>query len=335
MGAAEGFEAYSIGNGSQVTHSAISVTISVTMAGVRHFDPRTLDVPSDEAVARRPSMHVFQLRLAPTARYVRIVTDDDRVAGYVTSSYGDVLYTGRTPEDRTDEATLLTTTIPAIVMFNAVPLPRNAPASGETQWTSGAYIVDQFVWRALANDPDWIPLYACAVEIGGRAVVLAGAGSVGKTTLGLALANAGAGVYGDEMILIHRRSRVVSAISRRLMLRPGTLGLLGNVAITERIRAAGIPLGSGTAKRIVVGAVPRPAPLGAIMLIERGSGVPALSPLSAPRTTVALRPYLGTSIPDFDAFAALVHTIAVNRCFRLRTGDVIATAAAVGQVMSA
>jgi hypothetical protein len=273
-------------------------------AGVRDFDP---------------SLHVLQLRLAPTSRYVRIVTDHDRVAAYVRSAYGDVVHQGSMPEDRTDEGVVLTATIPATVRFNAVPLPRDAPAAAKNPWASGAYVVDQIVWRALAADPDWIPIYACAVEIGGRAVILVGAGGVGKTTLGLALADRGAGFYGDEMVLINRRSRRVSAVSRRLILRAGTLELLGNPAFRPS----------------QLGPAPPPAPLGAVMMLERGSGAPRLSQLSATRAAVVMRPYLGTAVADFNAFASLVQIISLNRCFRLVAGDPVATAAAIAEVMSA
>lgn len=307
---------------------------------MRQFDQRTLDVPLSEVVARRPFPHVVQLHLTPTCRYVRITTDDDRVLAYVNSAYGPAVSTVEAPRDRTDEATLLTATSPPTVAFNAVPLSRHAPTAGKNPWTSGAYIVDQFVWRAIASDPDWVPLYACAVDIGGRAVVFAGAGGAGKTTLGLALMSAGALVYGDEMILIHRRRGLVDAISRRLIVRCGSLDVLGNVALAERIRTAGVVWGSGpeaylALDRAQFGPVPRPAPLAALMFVERGSGVPTLSPLSAARAGVALRSYLGRAVRDFADFASLVRIISPIPCFRLSIGDPQATAAAVAQVMSA
>lgn len=309
-------------------------------AGMRQFDRRTLDIPLSEVVARRSSPHVVQLQLTPTCRYVRITTDDDRVLAYINSAYGAAVGTDLAPKDRTDEGTLLTATIPPTVAFNAVPLSRQAPPAGKNPWTSGGYIVDQFVWRAIASDPDWVPVYACAVEIGGRAVVFAGAGGAGKTTLGLALIGAGALVYGDEMILIHRHTGIVDAIPRRLIVRCGSLELLGNLALADRIRAAGSALGTGSEAYLAVdrarfGPVPRPAPLAALMFVERGSGAPMLSPLSAARAGVALRSYLGRAVRDFADFASLVRIISLNPSFRVTMGDPEATAAAVAQVVSA
>ena len=75
--------------------------------------------------------------------------------------------------------------------------------------------------------------------------------------------------------------------------------------------------------------------LGAVMMLERGSGAPRLSQLSATRTAVVMRPFLGTAVADFSAFASLVQIISLNRCFRLVTGDPVTTAAAISEVMSA
>jgi hypothetical protein len=291
--------------------------------GVRELDGGTPNVSPEDAIARRPFVHVLELVLAPTSRCLRITTDDQRVADYVWSSYGDIVRAGPTPAAM-DEGGIITASTPAAITFNGVPLDRTAPATGKNPWTSGAYIVDQFVWRALAADPEWIPLYASAVSIDGQAIVIAGAGGVGKTTLALALAGSGAGVYGDEMILIRSRDRMVSAIARRLIVRDGTLELLGNDDLAGRIRSIGVP-----------GARPALAPLAAIVLVERGSDTPSLSKLTAVRTAIALRPYLGPAIKSFAAFSALAETLSHSDCFRLTAAEPTATAAAVRQAISA
>lgn len=287
----------------------------------------------DSAIARRPAAFIFELRLAPTARAVRILTDDQRVAHYIRTAYGEIAREGRTPAAM-DEGTIFTASTPAAVAFNGMPLDRTRPAGGTNPWTSGGYIIDQFVWRALAADPEWLAVYASAVSIDGQAFVFAGASGTGKTTLALVLAGSGAGVYGDEMILIRRRDRMVDAIPRRVMVREGTFALLDRPELSARIRAAASIFGTGSetvfaCDRRVFGAIPAAAPLRAVAIVEREADAAAIHALTPARTAIALGAYLQPPASGFAAFSALTETIAYSNCLRLSGAEPARAAAAV------
>jgi hypothetical protein len=239
------------------------------------------------------------VQLKPTSRTVCIETDDELVERYVHTAYANVL--ADAPTTITHTAALLTAPGASHVAFDGVAIPRDAEATG-TPWDSDTFVVDQFVWRALANDPDWMALYAGAVVIDGRAVLLVGDSGVGKTTLALALRCLGAGILGDEMALVHRRDHTVDAIDRRLSIR----------------RDGG---GAALVDRRVLGTSPAPAPLAATFIITRGTGAPQVAPVSAARTALTLASYLGARpkmLADVTAFARVLER---GRCFALTLGD--------------
>jgi hypothetical protein len=96
-------------------------------------------------------------------------------------------------------------------------------------------------------------LHAGAVVIGGRALLLLGASGAGKTTLALALRQLGAGFLADDAVALERSGE-------RLLAHPGT-----PVAA----------VGRGQAERLLkIPTVPAPAPLGAVLCLERSAGGP-------------------------------------------------------------
>jgi hypothetical protein len=96
-------------------------------------------------------------------------------------------------------------------------------------------------------------LHAGAVVIGGRALLLLGASGAGKTTLALALTRLGAGFLADDAVALERSGE-------RLLAHPGT-----PVAA----------VGRGDAERLLrIPTVPAPAPLGAVLCLERSADGP-------------------------------------------------------------
>jgi hypothetical protein len=69
-------------------------------------------------------------------------------------------------------------------------------------------------WRGL------LPLHACAVEFDGRAVLIAGAGGVGKSTLTADLMAAGAALIADDLVMVAVDGARVGAHDRVLRGRP-------------------------------------------------------------------------------------------------------------------
>ncbi len=94
-----------------------------------------------------------------------------------------------------------------------------------------------FTQFAAADRTSWAA-YGAAVRVGDRAVLLLGRSRIGKTLLTLHLLARGADVYGDETIVIDRRSGDVDGMPRRLMVREPALALLPNDMMREVCRSS-------------------------------------------------------------------------------------------------
>lgn len=277
------------------------------------------------------------LQLAPTSRALRMVTDDARIERYVQTAYGNLLSDAMM--NATDTGIVTTAETPVRVLFNGVPIKREWSGPGTNPWRSGAYIVDQFVWRSLAKDSDWFALYGCAVIVDDRAIVLVGQSGVGKTTLGLALQRLGATLIGDEMVLVNRRTRLVATIDRRLSIRWGANDPLNDAVLAGLIRDNASPIGSGTTgflalDRRIFGEKPGMAPLAATFVLTRNGELPTVAPVSASRTVLTIAPYLGARPKNLDDIAYVFSVFAHGSCFTVNVGDPNETAEAMLEMMS-
>jgi hypothetical protein len=269
------------------------------------------------------------LQLTPTSRSLKIDTDDERVRSYVRAAYSHTLSEG----PATDAAAFFTEPDSAAVTFNGEPLPRAWPAGRKNPWESHVYIVDQFVWRTLARDADWLALYACALVINGRAVLLAGESGVGKTTLALALQRLGARVLGDEMALIHRRDFTVDAVDRALSVRSGTEDALDDPVMNAVIRKRAAVVGDAenaffAVDRRTFGNAARPAKLAATFVVTRGSE-PRIAAVSPSRAALRIAPYAVRRPSGLDDVVGLADVLGAGRCFSLELADPNASARAV------
>ena len=123
-------------------------------------------------------------------------------------------------------------------------------------------------------------LHAGAVVIGGRALLLLGASGAGKTTLALALTRLGAGFLADDAVALERSGD-------RLLAHPGT-----PVAA----------VGRGQAELLLkISTVPAPAPLGAVLCLERSAE--------------------GPDVPCFEALGAAAPLLASTFNLMLRDGE--------------
>lgn len=284
--------------------------------------------------ALRPTLHRVLLHLQPTARRLEISTDDLRIKRFVNTAYGAHVKRFGDTAAPTDRAQLCTHTSSAEAAFDGIELRLPEPKSARDPWSSGAYIVDQFVWLALSRDEHWLPVYGCAVALGDRAVVLVGPGEVGKTTLALALTLNGARIYGDEMALVHRGTHRVSAVRRELAVREPSLAVLANRRVNAIVRESPVfetaedrvffvPAGSLDATAEPVESLP----LAAWFVLRRGAeSEPSVQPLSTARATLALARYLGKKPGDFDQLLTLAEGLGGIPAFDLRCGDVLRTA---------
>lgn len=174
---------------------------------------------------------------------------------------------------------------------------------------------DPLWWIALL---DWVPycaaslsgrlcLHAAGVAIGGRVLAIAAGSGAGKSTLALALLDAGATFFCDDVLAVEARPDGVVAhpgprLAKVVAGRPDLVGRLGR------------PLGRAGEEILVAvaGAAGDPAPVGAVVVLDR-SGTGAEPPrLTAEGLAGLRRLVVGLPAPAagererFEALAALV-----------------------------
>ncbi len=125
--------------------------------------------------------------------------------------------------------------------------------------------------------------HASGVVLDGEAVAIVGASGAGKTSLALQLASRGAGFLADDVLAVERRGE-------GLLVHPGAPVAGVATAEARRLRRAGgsaEPLFENEREEIVaVEPVTAPAPLGALLAVERrseGPPSPRFEPLEDPR----------------------------------------------------
>jgi len=159
---------------------------------------------------------------------------------------------------------------------------RSAPGEGMQEWQR-MLIAQVLPFASVLHGLE--VLHASAVVIDGGAVALAGPSGAGKTSLAVALGQAGAGFLADDVLAIERRDK-------ELIVHPGAPVAAIDHGEAERLRGSG-----GDGGRQVLGANQReeitrmavdsePAPLRALFFLERrfdGSAEPSFEPANDPR----------------------------------------------------
>ncbi len=187
------------------------------------------------------------------------------------------------------------------------------PLPGRPDW---AFILPAQVLPLAATLRGLEVLHAAGLVHGGAGVLLAGEPGAGKSSLAAALMRRGAALLSDDCIALERRDR-------GLVAHPGAGLLYLRAAEHDRLGAGErAALGPATPfagkQRYDPGAVPEPAPFGALLLLERAERGPALEP-----------------IEEVDPFALLAATfnLSVRTPERLtRQLDLVEAIAASGRV---
>lgn len=185
-----------------------------------------------------------------------------------------------------------------------------------------------------------IAFHAGAVELGGRALILAGASGRGKSTLTLGLLRAGGNLLTDEMALVGPDDRTVLPYPRSAHVRQDTLAMLPELGfISRRPR---YDLGGGSEWSVdahdlaaAFGArVAGPTRLGGIVILDGspdGGRVPTLELISPAVATMELLRGTPAATIDFAGTVQRVSGIASQvRCARLRSGRLDRTTAMIG-----
>jgi len=228
-----------------------------------------------------------------------------------------------------DRATILAEPSKRGATFNGTPLPLDR-AAAESDFTLAFYGTLRAFVAAFAADTAWLPFFAASLRIGDRAVLLAAPGGTGKTTLTLALLDRGARLYSDEFTFVRRADRFVSGCARTLHVREPALAFVRNrkihdlcAATPSRVAAGGWPVWDFIDPAAVYGDAifAEPAPLGAVVLLERAEAGSQIEPLPGAVAAAELAQHYDGPTAGFRRTAEIAATLAGVPAYRLRLGD--------------
>jgi hypothetical protein len=205
------------------------------------------------------------------------------------------------------------------VVDGAAGLVHARPADGPDEaWEHR--IVATAIPLLLAERGD-VVLHAAAVDVGGRAVVVAGPPRRGKSTIAAAAASLGHGVVAED-------GAAIELAPTGALLWPGPAGIRVRADVAEAFGLAGE--GRGPGKRTLL--VERPAngaaplPVAAVALLAERAAMPSLTPIGPTAAVPLLVPNLifGGSDRLADAFRAAARLVTFARVYRCRLPDGLA-----------
>ena len=170
-------------------------------------------------------------------------------------------------------------------------------------------------------------VHAGAVARAGRALIVAGPGGTGKTTMTLALAARGFEILSDELAVLDPVAGAILPYRRNVHVRPGTPELVDGLAsLADRPREQ---LGGGIAWAIPhaeLGSLPdaEPRPLAGVVLLEpwAETALPAVAPVRSSLAAVELLRGTWAASVDFrTSLAAVADAIHGVPCVRLSPSD--------------
>jgi hypothetical protein len=266
-----------------------------------------------------------------------IESDCPEVLRYARSAYARLRVDALPAGLPCDRATILAESSQRGATFNGRRLPLDR-AANESDFTLAFYGTLRVFVAAFAADAAWLPFFAAALRIRNRAVLLAAPGGTGKTTLTLALLDLGAKFYSDEFAFVRRADRFVSGCARTLHVREPALAYVRNPKIHElcaaapnRIAAGGWPVWDFIDPAAIYGDVifAEPAPLGAVVLLERAEAGSGIEPLPGAVAAAELAQHYDGPLAGFRRTTEIAATLAGVPAYRLKLGDPTETASAL------
>lgn len=208
--------------------------------------------------------------------------------------------------------------------FNGEPVefPDERPT---THFRFAFYGSSKLMRLSFRQNNAWRSLYAAALRIGNRAVLISAQSGIGKTTLALELLTRGARFYSDEFAFIRREDRFVSGLPRALLIRERTLSVCHHPRLRQ-VCEASVPRsqhGDRVWDNIDAGDVfgedvfAEPAPLTAAFMLERSGSNTTTEQVSPAVAAVDFTKRLNAHTEGFERFVDTAEMLAGIPCYRI------------------
>jgi len=168
-------------------------------------------------------------------RTIVFTTDSSDVMRYFQATYRRLMTDGAAPHAPRDVAAIIYSdeTTPRVT-FNGAPVEMSSKRL-DSPFHAAFHGSSKLFRLSMRLGGAWQSVYAAAVRVKNRAVLIAAPTNTGKTTLALELIRRGARLYGDEFVCIRTSDNVACAFPRTLMIREKTLALVTDARLNASV----------------------------------------------------------------------------------------------------
>ena len=278
-------------------------------------------------LAHRPAaenlqdLHAF----ATLERTLVVRSDTPEIMEYFSAAYRRaVVPVPVCIDDRTDSGAILAGNGETWLEFNGQPVEQTGDKP-TTNFRLAFYGASKLIRLSFRQNGAWRSLYAAALRLGDRAILVSADSGIGKTTLALELMRRGARLYTDEFAFVRRDDGFVSGLPRALMIRERTLAIFGDPRLQKVCEASQprTPHGDRVWDNIDAGDVfgddvfATPAPLAAAFMLHRADGPPKSEPASPAVAAVDFTQRLNADAAGFARFVDTTEMLARTPCYRV------------------
>ncbi|MBV8164373.1 MAG: hypothetical protein JOZ91_08890, partial [Candidatus Eremiobacteraeota bacterium] len=168
------------------------------------------------AHTRSPQLATESVAFQTLDRLLIVASDEPKILEYLRSAYRRVsVAIPATQADSIDCGEILAHNGQAWLTFNGEPLPFPDELP-KTYFRRAFYGSSKLMRASFRKNADWHSLYAAALRIDGKAVIILAQSGIGKTTLALELMARGAGFLSDEFVFVRKADSLVRGLPRAM-----------------------------------------------------------------------------------------------------------------------
>jgi hypothetical protein len=279
------------------------------------------------AQARSPEVPAGCAAFETLERRLVIATDEPEILEYLRSAYRRVSVAFPGPDDveAVDRGEILAHNGAFWLTFNGapVPFPDGLP---KTPFRRAFYGSSKLMRASFRRTSGWHSIYAAALRVRDKAVIVLAPSGIGKTTLALELMARGAGFLSDEFVFVRKADNLVRGLPRAMLIRERTLALFDNPTLRAVCEASSprMPYGDRVWDNIDPGDVfgeevfAEPAPLALVVVLERRQADGAtVEEMPSAVAAADLCARLNAEMSAFDRLADAALLLSGIPCYRI------------------
>ena len=274
---------------------------------------------------------------ATLERRLVVRTDEPEILDYLCSAYRRA----RVPlpqagEHDCDTGAILSSQ-PHWLEFNGAPV-EHLDEKPATNFRLAFYGSSKLMRLSFGRNTSWHSLYAAALRLGQKAIIISARSGIGKTSLALELMARGAGFYSDEFVFLRKSDKAVCGLARALLIRERTLSLFADARLRTVCEASAprMPHGDRIWDNIDAADVfgeqiyAQPASLAAAIMLERSvADAAVIEEVPAALAAADFTKRVNVELSPFDRLADTALMLAGTPCYRVSASSPRSAALAI------